>query len=94
MVERGIGPPVYLCSTCGTYITGPPVTAFTVREVVETMKPIAQGLLPSSTWTIDRFDPDYGRSYEVLEEISLEAYFFVNCTPGLHTQSKFGLLLD
>jgi len=83
-----------MCSTCRTHITGPPVTAFTVRDVVETMKPVAQALLPSSTWTIDRFDPDYGKSYEVLEEISLEAYFFVDRTSGLHIQGKFGFLSD
>ena len=73
MVELGIGIPEYKCPTCRCLIEARPVTAFVLRDLVEGMGDVTRLLsLPDE----ERHDPDYGFSREVLEDISLAAYFY------------------
>ena len=73
MVELGIGVPEYECPTCGCLIKSRPVTAFIPKNIIQGMGDVTQLLfLPDE----ERHDSDYIFSHEVLEDISLAAYFF------------------
>jgi len=73
MVELGIDVPEYKCPTCRRLIEARPVMAFVLRDLVEGMGNVT-GLLRLPVE--ERHDPDYGFSREVLEDISLAAYFY------------------
>ncbi|KAI6146473.1 hypothetical protein BKA82DRAFT_1005356 [Pisolithus tinctorius] len=67
--------PRYECPKCGSAIEGKPVTAPVIRDLAVGMGEIVQQFYPGTVQIGEHFDPDYGSSHEVLEQISLEAYF-------------------
>ncbi|KAI6138388.1 hypothetical protein BKA82DRAFT_1008898 [Pisolithus tinctorius] len=69
------GVPRYECPKCGSAIEGKPVTAPVIRDLAVGMGEIVQQFYPGAVQIGEHFDPDYGSSHEVLEQISLEAYF-------------------